>query len=93
MEEIKKKTFEDKLTIASIKEKEINFKSKIPSEIKNGEIEKTLDSINTLRYLLEGYTFDSNATILNSEPKYKTILTEDETEVVKSKLFELIKKL
>jgi len=25
MEEIKKKTFEDKLTIASIKEKEINF--------------------------------------------------------------------
>lgn len=93
MEEIKKKTFEDKLTIASIKEKEINFKSKIPSEIKNSEIEKTLDSINTLRYLLEGYTFDSDTTILNSEPKYKAILTEDETEVVKSKLFELIKKL
>jgi len=91
--EKKIKTFEDKLTIASIKEKEINFKTKIPSEIKQGEIEKTIDSINTLRYLLEGYTFDIDTTILNSEPKYKTILTEEETYVVKKKLFELIEKL
>jgi hypothetical protein len=91
--EKKLKTIEDKLTIASIREKEINFKTKIPSEIKHGEIEKTIDSINALRYLLESYTFDSDTTILNSEPKYKTILTEKETYIVKDKLFELIKKL
>jgi hypothetical protein len=51
-----------------------------------------IDKIEALRYLLGETTPDPDTTV-GSETKYKSILDEGEMELVKDKLFELIKQL
>lgn len=51
-----------------------------------------IDKIEALRYLL-GETMPDPDTTVGSETKYKAVLDEGEMEIVKDKLFELIKQL
>jgi|688.fasta_scaffold216779_3 hypothetical protein len=56
--------------------------------------EKTkIEKINSLRWLLESITVDEENTIIVSEPKLKSVFSEEEHYKIKEKIFKIIESL
>jgi hypothetical protein len=75
-----------------VKEKKAAIK-KGKREILNEESKTEIEKINSLRWLLESITIDTEKTILGSEPILKHTLTEQESDFVWQKIIELVGKL
>lgn len=76
------------------KNKEAQNRISIENEnVKNATIDVKNNSIGVLTNLLEAVIIDEENTIFPSEPKYKPVLTREEREKVKGKIFDIIKHL
>lgn len=84
--------FNERLKEMAETQKVISESEQILQEIENEKKKTIIDKVDSLRKLLESITIDEENTIINSEPKLKSVLNESDVYKVKEKLFELIKK-
>ena len=84
--------FNERLKEMAETQKVISENEQILQEIENEKKKTIIDKVDSLRKLLESITIDEEGTIINSEPKLKSVLNESDVYKVKEKLFQLIEK-
>lgn len=85
-------SFNEKLKEMAETQKSLVESDQILAEIENEKKRIIIDKVDSLRRLLESITIDEEVTIINSEPKLKSVLSESDVYKVKEKLFQLIEK-